>query len=190
MSNWNYQTQYGTYRTRRFSEIFPDKEAFRTEYLNIGIGGFSNDETLNTLYVLLYARRGNDAIMSSDETRFKYDLFSIIYKYGAEYEKKKEIQDAIKNLSNEELERGTTSINNHALNPSTVPQTQEFEQLKKIDSQTATGFKHSRIEALNIQAASLDTSYIEKFLSRFDRLFNPYPAEFPLNYYVGDDNND
>lgn len=184
MTDWNYQTQYGVYRTNRFCEIFPDKESFRQEYLNVDLGGFTKDDTINKLYVLLYARHGNDAIISSDENRFKYALFSIVYEYGPDFEKRKEIHDRIRALSDEEIERGTTAIYNVGQNPSTSPGTQEFEQLKKIDQQSATGYKLPKIDYLLKQEEALKAGYIDVFLKRFDKLFNPFPAEYPLIYHV------
>lgn len=188
--SWNLQSQYGLHRTRTFKQIFEDKDAFRTDYTNISLGGFTKDETLNNLYALLYARRGNDAIYFTDEEQFKYALFSIVFQYGPEYETKLEIQRKIRNLSEQELEKGTTSIYNNAQNPSTIPMTQEFEQLKKIDSQSASGIKRSKMDYLHSQAQVLDSAFIETFMKRFDRLFNPFPAEFPLIYDIEGEEDD
>ena len=177
---------YGTYRTRLFNEVFPDKETFRTSYTNVGLGGFNDEKTIDVLYVLLYSRRANDAVMSSDESRFIYDLFGTVFKFGAEFEKKIEIQSQILSLSADELERGTTTVYNRSENPSTLPIVGDFEPLKKINAQTAQGSKKARIDALAEQYDMLDSSFYENFLKKFDRLFNPFPPEYPL-YYVIDD---
>lgn len=185
-----FDTYYGRYRTNLFCEVFPNKEEFRAKYLEVGLGGFKNDSMIYQLYYLLYARRGNDAVLSSDQNRFIYALFATVFKYGPEYEKKYEIQQRILSLTDEELERGTTSINNFAENPSTAPSTQEFEQLKKINSQSATGYKRSKVDALTLQREALDSSYVEEFLKRFDKLFSPFPAEIPLIYTIEGDEED
>ena len=94
-----------------------NKESFRTSYTNVGLGGFNDEKTIDVLYVLLYSRRANDAVMSSDESRFIYDLFGTVFKFGAEFEKKIEIQSQILSLSADELERGTTTVYNRSENP-------------------------------------------------------------------------
>ena len=81
---------YGTYRTKKFGDVWTDVEAFIKDYQNIGIPAtipVSNPTdntagTATTLYYLLYSRYANDVIASSDLNRFKYNLFSIIWQYG------------------------------------------------------------------------------------------------------------
>jgi len=179
-----FESQYGLYRTNTFVEVFPNKQKFREYYEEVGLGGFQKEETLGNLWTLLYARRGNDAVLSSDQQRFVYNLFSIVFKYGPDFEKKMELQKKIRSLTEEELSKGTTAIYNHADNPSTIPTSQDFEQLHKIDSQTATGYKKARVDSLMLQYDAMNTRYIEEFLRRFDNLFSPFPAEIPLYYYI------
>lgn len=183
-------THYGLHRTRIFKEIFKDKQEFYTEYMNIGLGGFKDNQTLDNLYTLLYARRGNDAIFSTDETQFKYKLFSIIFQYGPDYEKRLEIQKRIREMSDAELQQGTISVFNQAQNPSTLPGTSSFEPLHKIDAQSAQTVKRSKAEYLSLQNDLLDTRFIDVFLKRFDSLFNPFPTELPLLYDIGGFNDD
>ena len=70
---------YGNYRTRKFTDIWPDVESFIQDYENVGIPATVDDTKINTLYYLLYARYGNSSISNSDETQFKYIVFSSIY---------------------------------------------------------------------------------------------------------------
>lgn len=177
-------THYYQHRTRKFREIFKDAGEFFTEYTNYGLGGFLNDETVTTLYKLLWARRANDAIWSTDEDQFKAKLFSIIFEFGGVFEKKLEIVNRIQRMTDEELERGTVQVFNNAQNPSTTPLTQEFEQLKKINAQTAQIVKRSKLDYLMMQTAAMKNDFIEVFLKRFDKLFNPFPAEDALLYTI------
>lgn len=184
ITNLLFSSHYGKHRTNTFSEIWPTKDDFIKDYEEIDLGGFEKEETVRRLYYLIYSRHGNDAIYSSDENRFKYQLFGIVMNYGGEFEKKLEIQKKLINLSDAEIEKGTTQISNYAKNPSTHPMTEQFEQLKKIDQQNAMGYKKSKIDALSQQSDSLTTQFIDAFLNRFDKLFNPFPAEFPLIYCI------
>ena len=88
---------YGNYRTRKFTDIFPNVGKFTDEYEHAGIPPtLSEDSSVTTLYYLLYARYGNSCIASSDENQFKYKMWTIIYSYGPAWEKRVEIQ---KNLT-------------------------------------------------------------------------------------------
>lgn len=177
-------THYYKHRTRTFREIFSTKEAFFTDYQNLDLGGFSKDETVYKLYKLLWAKHANDAIFSTDEDQFKAKLFAIVFEYGGVFEKKLEILDRIQNMTDEELEKGTVQVSNSAEHPSTQPLTQEFETLRKIDHQSANVVKRSKLEYLSIQSSAMNTQFIAEFLNRFNKLFNPFPAEDPLLYTI------
>lgn len=82
---------YGNYRTRKFADIFPQESVFSAAVSNSGIPLLIKDTSLTTLYYLLYARYGNSPISSSDENRFKYELYSIIFSKGPTWEKKLEV---------------------------------------------------------------------------------------------------
>ena len=65
---------YGSYRTRTFSEVFPDANEFVEAYVNSGLYPSTVQiptTSLTALYYLLYARYGNSHIASSDENQFK-----------------------------------------------------------------------------------------------------------------------
>ena len=79
---------YGNYRTRKFTDIFPDVETFLQNYKNNGIQTTISDESATTLYYLLYSRYGNSHIANSDETQFKYKLFGTVFSYGPTWEKR------------------------------------------------------------------------------------------------------
>lgn len=174
---------YGNYRTRKFTDIFPTVESFEEDYLNNGIpASFSSDSMIKTLYYLLYARYGNDHIASSDETRFKYSLFSIVFSKGPTWEKKLEIQKILRGLTAEEITEGTKAIHNAALNPSTAPSTAYLEELPYINQQNTTKYKKTKIEGYAILTSLLEDDVTTKFISEFKVLFNPFGSELPLYY--------
>lgn len=175
-----FNTYYGTYRTNSFSDIFPSLASFKTAYNESGFTEAFTDDEKARMYTLLYGKYGNEHIFSSDENRFKARFFSILSEYGPEYCKKYSLQQALRNLSEDELRAGTISIYNRATNPSTLPLTNNFEPLKKIDDQTATGYKKSKLEAFQLQAELLNSNYAEAFLSKFQNLFNPFTPPYPF----------
>ena len=118
MNQWN-SPLYGNYRNRKFTDIWESADDFINDYTNNGIGVTISTETATTLFYLLYARYGNSTRASSDETQFKYKVFTLIFMYGPTWEKRLEIQEAVRNLNIEDIQAGSTAIHNHAYNPST-----------------------------------------------------------------------
>lgn len=73
---------YGNYRTRKFTDIFPNVDTFITGYTNNGITTTISQDSAKTLYYLLYSKYGNSHIANSDENQFQYKVWSTIYMYG------------------------------------------------------------------------------------------------------------
>lgn len=82
-------SNYGSYRQRYFTQIFPNSQDFLEEWKESGIydQGLVSDTSIERIYYLIYARYGNSTIASYDETQFKYKVFSIIYEYAPTWEK-------------------------------------------------------------------------------------------------------
>lgn len=180
---YNGSSLYGNFRTRTFADIFTEFETFKEDYTNCGIPVTLNDTNLTTLYYLLYARYGNSNIASSDETQFKYKVFSTIFMYGPAWQKRLDIQQKLVDLSDEEMVKGTTAIHNSALNPSTSPSTQSLEELNYINSQNTTKYKKSKIEGYATLYALIETDVTEEFIGKFKKLFiTIVEPELPLWY--------
>lgn len=178
---------YGNYRTRKFTDIYPTVEDFKEDYANNGIPTTISDDSINTLFYLLYARYGNDHISSSDETRFKYNLFSIVFSKGPTWEKKLDIQLKVRNFTEEELRQGQKAIHNTALNPSTSPSTATLEELSYINQQNTTQYKKTRVEGYAMLMSLLEDDVTSSFIDAFQRLFNPWGSELPLYYKENDE---
>lgn len=175
---------YGNYRTRKFTDIFPNESTFIGEYENAGIPPMlSQESSVTTLYYLLYARYGNSNIASSDENQFKYKLWSIIYSYGPSWEKRVEIQKNLRELTENDLITGATQIRNHSYNPSTQPSTSTLDELTTINEQNTTKAKRSKLDAYAYLWDLLDTDVTTEFLNRFQNLFlRIVEPELPLWY--------
>ena len=166
-----FNSVYGNYRTRTFTDIYPKVEDFIEDYTYNGIKTTITTDSITTLYYLLYARYGNSHIVNSDENQFKYRLFSTIFMYGPTWEKRLDVQNKLRGLTDKELIEGTKQINNHSYNPSTEPSTSDNEELPTTNEQTSTKYKKSKMDAYAILIALLETDVTEEFVAKFKKLF-------------------
>lgn len=187
-----HENLYGNYRNRKFTDIWSNVDAFLEDYNNNGIAVSIANGTANTLFYLLYARYGNSTIASSDENQFKYKVFSTIFMYGPTWEKRLEVQKAVRELDLNELMDGGKAIYNSALNPNQAPTTDTTEELKYINSQNTTKYKKSKVDAYAIITNLLETDVTEEFIAKFKKLFlTVVSPELPLWYITqeqGDEN--
>lgn len=167
----NGSSLYGNFRTRTFVEIWNNEEAFANDYNNNGIPASISSVSLKTLFYLLYARYGNSNIASSDENQFKYKVFSTIFMYAPAWEKRLDIQKKLRELSDEEIMKGSTAIYNSALNPSTAPSTAALEELPYINQQNATKYKKAKMDAYATLYALIETDVTEELIGKFKKLF-------------------
>ena len=182
---YNGQSLYGNYRTRTFSDIFGSYEIFKTEYdENPIITALSNNKiNSELLYYMLYSRYANSNVASSDENRFKYQLFSLIFQYGPTWARELEIQSEVRGMTIDELREGSRSIYNKAQNPSSEPSTQDTEELTYVNDQTVAKSRRSKADAYAILLSLLKRDVTEDFLSKFKRLFLAVvQPELPLWY--------
>lgn len=168
---------YGKYRTRKFTDIFPDVNTFLSDYTGNGIPTTISNEselTPTLLYYLLYANYGNSHIASSDENRFKYKLFSIVWQYAPTVDKELQIQKKLRELSDADLLSGSKQIYNSANHPGTDPSTLTEEVLPYVDSQSSTNNRRGKLEAYEFLTSLLKKDVTAEFLGRFKDLFLKY----------------
>lgn len=179
---WN-KSLYGNYRQVKFTDVYPDVATFLAEYNNNGIKTTISQDSATTLYYLIYSRYGNSVIASSDTNRFKYDLFGTIFSYGPTWEKRLDIQEKLRNLTDDELFAGSTQIHNHAYNPGTAPSTGTLDELPAINEQNTSKYKKDKMSGYAILVSLLDTDVTESFISKFKKLFiTVVQPELPLWY--------
>ena len=166
-----FNSLYGNYRQVKFTDVYPDATTFVTDYTSSAIPTTISNETATTLYYLLYSRYGNSVIASSDTNRFKYDLFATIFSYAPTWEKRVDIQNKLRELSDAELFTGQTTINNHSYNPSTSPSTSTLDELTTINEQVTQKGKRDKLTAYMELSRALWTDVTEQFLDKFQKLF-------------------
>lgn len=193
MTQWN-NSLYGNYRQKKFTDLYGVVNDFITDYKNLnpdfvnGIPVTISDDSISTLFYLLYARYGNSTIASSDETQFKYKLFSTIFMYGPTWEKRLEVQNALRGMDLDELRESSKAIYNHAFNPATAPKMDDSGEhiMDYINDQNVTLHKRSKTDAYALLIGLLETDVTNEFLDKFKKLFlTIVEPELPL-WYITD----
>lgn len=163
------------YDTKLFTDIYDNYEDYLADWKDCGLykDGLIDDDSVKTIFFLLYAKQGNSPIANYDENQFKYRMWSIIFQYGPTWEKRLQIQEKVRelNLENGDLFIGTKSIYNHSFNPSTAPSTGTLDELDTINDQNTTGYKKGKLEAYSQLWDMLATDVTKVFIDRFDNLF-------------------
>ena len=161
---------YGNFRQPKFTDIWGEVKEFVDDITNSPLNILSN-QSLTTIYYLLYAHYGNSVIANSDREQFKYKVYSTIFMYGPTWEKRLEIQKILRDMNEEEIIAGGKAIYNHAYNPSTLPSTATLEELTAITDQNTTNYKKSKLEAYSILTALLEKDITKEFIDKFRKLF-------------------
>lgn len=160
-----------TYGTPKFKDVYADFATFSAAMATSGIPLKITNESLSTLYYLLYARYGLSHIATTDTAQFAYQVASTIFMYGPTWEKRLEIQETIRNWTEDELLNGAITINNLSVNPGTAPATTAFEVLSTTNQQTATKYRKSKLDGYGYLMSLLETDVTEDFLFQFNKYF-------------------
>lgn len=178
-----YDIEYGNFSNYRFSDMFPTLDAFLNGYkdsfgdpISLGYNEVEipkklKQESIKTLYYLLYGQYGGSTITGDDQFQWCYQLFSIIFMYGPTWERRLQLQDEIRAMSINDAIKGAVSINNQSLNPSEAPVADSDTILKTINTQTVNKFNKSKVEGYQYLIDLLETDVTKTFLDRFKVLF-------------------
>lgn len=164
-------TMTNQWNNLKFTDVFPDYDTFKDEFLRIPFYQSITTDSAETLYYLLYGRYGNSTIINFDLNQFKFKLFSIIFQYGPSWEKRLDIQKKVRNLTEDELLSNGKVISNLAQNPQTLPGTGSDEELSYINQQSVSKQKKSKLEAYALQWEMIANDVTEDFIVRFEVLF-------------------
>ena len=157
---------------KQFHEFWGyDAASFLSEAKTNGIPLMIADDTATTLYWLLLAEFANSTIANLDENQFKNRLFATIFKYGPTWEKRLEVQKKIRELTEDEIFRGSKQIMNKAEHPGTEPSTGSLDELTMISEQNVINVKRDKLTGYNHLLALLETDVTGEFLDRFRPLF-------------------
>jgi hypothetical protein len=178
------------YNTPLFTDIWNSADSFKTDLQASPFANSisaSNPDNVSLLYYLLYARYGNNPIANTDVNQFKYKMYSVIFQYGPTWQKRLDIQDKVRALTEEDIMAGGKAIYNQAFNPSGEPGTETLEELDYINAQNTTNYKKSKLEAYSILTELLKTDVTENFLTKFKICFKTFVMPEKVLVYVDDD---
>ena len=176
------------YNTLLFTDVWDEATKFVADYNASGIPTTISSNNAMTLYYLLYARYGNTPISAMDEYQWKTRVFSIIFQYGPTWEKKLEIQKAVRTLTINDLKKGATTIYNKALNPASAPSDQTLEEINYINEQNVSKVQKNDSQAYAEWMSLLEEDVTGYFLRKFDGCFKKIVRpEKTLEYVTEDD---
>lgn len=191
MSSWNFTYSDEYYDTKKFSDIYPDVTTFLNLVKTSGLTISLTNNSLTTLYYLLYARYGNSHFANLDENQCKYKLYSIIFQYGPTWEKNIDIQSNLRALTEDELMTGSRQIADHAYNPSTVPEGPNVVdgELESINEQNRVKYKKNKTDAYSSLMVLLEKDVSEEFINKFKKLFLTIVAPYEPLFYITEEDN-
>lgn len=182
------------YNTKRFCEIWDNVDDFKNDYKTSPLYDYVaatqstpaqlnnslTDDNINKLFYLLYARYGNNPIANLDENQFKFKVYSTIFEYGPNWQKELDIQNKLRNLSEEEIQKGQFSIYNQAFHDATAPSTSTTEELEYINNQNTSRMKKGKLNAYNELLLLLKTDVTKRFIDKFANLFKKFLYTKPV----------
>lgn len=182
------------FNTKLFCEIWDNVDSFKNDYKTSPLYDYVaatqstpaqlnnslSDENINKLFYLLYARYGNNPIANLDENQFKFKVYSIIFEYGPNWQKELDIQNKLRNLSEEEMQKGQFAIYNQAYHDATEPSTNTTEELEFINNQNTSRMKKGKLNAYNDLLLLLKTDVTKKFIDKFANLFKKFLYTKPV----------
>ena len=190
------------YSTKNFSDLYPDVTTFMSDYGTLGLPKTISDQNAQILFYLLYSRYGNSPIANYDENQFKVKLQATIWQFGPTWEKRLDIQDKLRKLTDSELSTGTvttnvstgtsegtssdtgSSIKNHAFNPGEISSqttTLNGPELNYIDQQNTDKMTGSSTVSNNDNRNSSQTikkSKMDAYMQLWELLDNDVTNEF------------
>ena len=182
------------YSTMKFTDVWDEVGDFATEYKGSGLyitNSKISDDSIATVFYLLYARYGNSPIANRDVNQFKYKVFATIMQYGPTWEKRLDIQKAIRDLNAAQISEGTFTMYNHAMNPSTEPPTDTKTPLTYINDQNTTRYTKGPLDSYAMLLELLDTDVTKEFIDKFKICFKTFvQPERPLIYVSEEDEED
>ena len=128
--------------------------------------------TMTTLYYLLWARYASSHIRSDYPQQWKMKIMMTVFEYGPTWSKRLEIQEKVRNMSDEEIQKGTIMTYNTAMNPDGAPTTDTWDTLKGINSQNKNLYQRGKLDSYAYIDQILKTDVTRDFLEKFKKFFD------------------
>lgn len=98
------------YETELFCDVYDDVGTFLYYYGHSGIPTTISQDNARILYYLLYGKYGNSPIANYDVEQFKCKINSIIWQYGPTWEKRLDIQNTLRTMTEADLKAGAIRV--------------------------------------------------------------------------------
>ena len=128
--------------------------------------------TMTTLYYLLWARYASSHIRSDYPQQWKMKVMMTVFEYGPTWSKRLEIQEKVRNMSDEEIQKGTIMTYNSAMNPDGAPTTDTWDTLKGINSQNKNLYQRGKLDSYAYIDQILRTDVTREFVEKFKKFFD------------------
>ena len=133
--------------------------------------------TMTTLYYLLWARYASSHIRSDYPQQWKMKIMMTVFEYGPTWSKRLEIQEKVRNMSDDEIQKGTIMTYNSAMNPDGAPTTETWDTLQGINSQNKNLYQRGKLDSYayidQILKTDVTRDFVEKFKKFFDIMASP-----------------
>lgn len=128
--------------------------------------------TMTTLYYLLWARYASSHIRSDYPQQWKMKLMMTVFEYGPTWSKRLEIQEKVRNMSDDEIQKGTIMTYNTAQNPDGAPTTETWDTLQGINSQNKNLYQRGKLDSYAYIDQILKTDVTREFIEKFKKFFD------------------
>lgn len=128
--------------------------------------------TMTTLYYLLWARYASSHIRSDYPQQWKMKLMMTVFEYGPTWSKRLEIQEKVRNMSDDEIQKGTIMTYNSATNPDGAPTTETWDTLQGINSQNKNLYQRGKLDSYAYIDQILKTDVTREFVEKFKKFFD------------------
>lgn len=164
---------------KTFYQVYGDYASLQADFESRGLNslGFPSEFPWAVFYTLMYGRHGNAVIVSPDSglEPWKSRFCSIVWQFGPYWLKETNIQTTLRDLSDEDLLKGSLVVSSNALNPAEKPTgtfpDMDVPKVDTIQQQATSQSRRSKMDAYATLSALLRTDVTERFLIRFDSLF-------------------
>lgn len=127
---------------------------------------------MTTLYYLLWARYASSHIRSDYPQQWKMKIMMTVFEYGPTWSKRLEIQEKVRNMSDDEIQKGTIMTYNSAMNPDGAPTTDTWDTLKGINSQNKNLYQRGKLDSYAYIDQILITDVTREFIEKFKKFFD------------------
>lgn len=128
--------------------------------------------TMTTLYYLLWARYASNHIRSDYPQQWKMKIMMTVFEYGPTWSKRLEIQEKVRNMSDDEIQKGTIMTYNTAMNPDGAPTTETWDTLQGINSQNKNLYQRGKLDSYAYIDQILKTDVTREFVEKFKKFFD------------------